>query len=159
MFPFWIQLPTGLYAGRRSRGAASLVDVAGTLARDPLVLPLPNVAGGESPTQSRAANFANALKGGGGFEWLLVQTPDGELLRFGKTRAVVERRPARGPEDVRFWHAPDPSRDRGFKPVTDTGRLRELGLQYWELAVRARGESTPAADAVVPEAWRGRGGW
>ena len=83
----------------------------------------------------------------------------GDVLRFGKTRAVVGHRPARGLEDVRFWHAPNPSRDRGFQAVRDAALLRELGAQYWDLAVQARGRSTPAQAARVPEAWRGRDAW
>lgn len=74
--PFWVELPSALYAGRRGRGGVSQVDLAGLLVE---LLRLPPPGPDELPLQSRAALGA-ALRGGASHAWQLFSGKDGELL-------------------------------------------------------------------------------
>jgi len=123
--PLWVELPSRLYAGRRSTGAASLVDLAG-LACDLLALPLPDPARGDAALQSRARHLGTTVKGGGGFEWLLLESADRRTLRFGKTRVEAHGRPPAGDDAFVTRELEDPTRDDGFREVTGELRLRMI---------------------------------
>ena len=155
--PLWAVLPAALYAGRSGEGSVSLVDVAGVLC-ELMRLPRPDESRGERPIQSYTLNLEHALKGGGGFEWLLLHERDREILRFGRMRVVATGEPPWEDREPRVDAAPDPTADRGFVPGPAGVRAEQIA-QWRELSRQAREDAAESVPTEVPEAWRGRPGW
>lgn len=115
--PLWVELPSRVNGGRRSSGAASLVDLAGALC-ELLQLRLPDQAQDQAPLQSRTAELGVKLKGGGGYNWLLLSDDKQCVLRFGKTR-VVGHLDSNGQVQITSTsESQDPTSDGPFQPTT-----------------------------------------
>ena len=147
LVPLWIELPSGLFAGRRGRGEASLVDLALPLARHVLDVDLPNARRGERALQSRE-RIADALSGGTlrGPQWL----HEGERLRWISGPLRVSSALDGGPPQSAVRAGSDAELE---EPA------RAAALLEHARALAELGAPSSAEPSAVPPAWQAAPGW
>ena len=155
--PFCASLPTGLFAGRRSAGAASQVDLVGDVLLELMRLPPPNEAQGGLPLQSRPQTLGPALKGGGKYGWLLLEGTERTVLRSGKLRGDLA--PTQGVEP-RFFFSDDPTRDnaQAFRALPPE-RAQQARTQMFQVLQLANQDAPTPMPAHVGSTFQPLPGW
>lgn len=105
--PLFLSLPADLFAGRRSPGSASLVDVSAALVE---LASLPPSSGRIDARPSVSTAFMGAEV----YNWNLLLGPQGHVLRRGSQRLTAGGRPPGDPAQVGNWLLEEPDQDTGF---------------------------------------------
>ncbi|MFT5285542.1 MAG: hypothetical protein ACI8TQ_001707 [Planctomycetota bacterium] len=122
--PLHMIIPGGTAAGLKGSGAASVVDLAGTLQS---LLKLPPPIAPQKPLHSRGEHLWRLLNGGSGYQWLFIGGEYGDVLRFGRTRVAPN---AIG--QLVAEQTDDPRSDAGFHPAPKPLQAEMIG-QYRQL--------------------------